>query len=59
MKRGNRYEDSQSDELFSPAYSTAISNDIISGQKEYYMSVGLNSNIKESDFETKSKMEMS
>ena len=43
----------ESDELFYPSYSTAISNDIISGEKEYYMSVGLNSNIKESDFARK------
>ena len=40
----------QSNELFYPSYTTAISNDIISGKTEYYMSVGLNSNIKESDF---------
>ena len=36
--------------MFYPSYSTAVSKDIISGQEEYYMSVGLNSNIKESDF---------
>ncbi len=40
----------KSEELFSPSYSTAISSDPISGQEEYYMTVGLNSNIKESDF---------
>lgn len=43
----------QSNELFSPSYSTAISKDPISGELEYYMTVGLNSNIKESDFERK------
>ena len=42
-----------SDDLFSPTYSTAISKDPISGNNEYYMTVGLNSNIKESDFKRK------
>ena len=40
-------------ELFYPTYSTAISKDPISNNNEYYLSVGLNSNIKESDFERK------
>lgn len=40
-------------DLFSPSYSTAISNDPFSNKEEYYMTVGLNSNIKESDFERK------
>lgn len=42
----------QTDEnqIFSPSYSTAISKDPVSKQDEYYMTVGLNSNIKESDF---------
>ena len=43
----------KSTELFSPSYSTAISKDPISGQLEYYMTVGLNSNIKQSDFQRK------
>ena len=43
----------KTDDLFSPAYSTAISKDPISGKNEYYMTVGLNSNIKESDFSRK------
>ncbi len=43
----------ESTELFSPAYSTAISKDPISDKNEYYMTVGLNSNIKESDFSRK------
>lgn len=43
----------ESDELFSPSYSMAISKDPISSEKEYYMTVGLNSNIKESDFKRK------
>ena len=43
----------ESTELFSPSYSTAISKDPISNNNEYYMTVGLNSNIKESDFKRK------
>ncbi len=39
------------EELFCPSYSYAISADPISQKKEYYLSVGLNSGIKESDFE--------
>ena len=41
------------EDLFYPAYSTAISKDPISGAPEYYLTVGLNSNIKESDFKRK------
>ena len=43
----------ESEELFSPSYSQAISKDPISQETEYYMTVGLNSNIKESDFQRK------
>ena len=43
----------ESEDLFSPSYSCAISQDPISYKKEYYMTVGLNSNIKESDFQRK------
>ena len=43
----------ESSELFSPSYSMAVSNDPISSKKEYYMTVGLNSNIKQSDFKRK------
>lgn len=39
--------------LFCPSYSTAVSKDPISGKEEYYMAVGLNSNLKESDFQRK------
>ena len=39
--------------LFCPSYSYAISNDPFSEEKEYYLSVGLNSGIKESDFQRK------
>lgn len=45
--------DESSNELFSPSYLQAISSDPLSGEKEYYMAVGLNSNIKESDFKRK------
>ena len=43
----------ESEDLFSPSYSIAVSKDPISNEKEYYMTVGLNSNIKESDFQRK------
>ena len=43
----------KSEHLFSPSYSCAISKDPISYRNEYYMTVGLNSNIKESDFKRK------
>ena len=43
----------ESKELFSPSYSTAISKDPLSGKNEVYMTVGLNSNIKQSDFTRK------
>lgn len=41
------------DKLFCPSYATAISKDPFSKEKEYYMTVGLNSNIKDSDFQRK------
>ena len=40
-------------DMFYPVYSTAISKDPVSKVPEYYMTVGLNSNIKESDFQRK------
>lgn len=40
-------------ELFCPAYSWAVSKDPLSGAEEYYLAVGLNSNIKEKDFKRK------
>lgn len=46
-------KNSESTELFSPTYSSAVSKDPISNNKEYYMTIGLNSNIKESDFTRK------
>ncbi len=39
--------------LFSPSYSYAVSRDPFSHQIDYYLSVGLNSGVKESDFERK------
>ena len=43
----------ESEHLFSPSYSCAISKDPISNMNEYYITFGLNSNIKESDFQRK------
>ena len=52
--RNNEKENlANNNEMFYPTYSTAISKDPISGELEYYMTVGLNSNIKESDFQRK------
>ena len=39
--------------LFCPSYSAAVSKDPFSGTPEYYLNVGLNSNIKQSDFKRK------
>lgn len=39
--------------LFCPSYTYAISKDPFSKEDEYYLSVGLNSNIKESEFKRK------
>ena len=41
------------DALFCPSYSYAASTDPFSGELQYYLSVGLNSGLKESDFERK------
>lgn len=40
-------------ELFCPSYSYAVSADPFSQNDEYYLSVGLNSDMKESDFQRK------
>ncbi|MBR2240916.1 MAG: VWA domain-containing protein [Clostridia bacterium] len=48
-----RSGNTNSEEMFYPTYSTAVSKDPISQKTEYYMTVGLNSNIKESDFQRK------
>ncbi|RLG14015.1 MAG: hypothetical protein DRN66_03050 [Candidatus Nanohalarchaeota archaeon] len=39
--------------LFCPSYTYAISKDPFSNKEEYYLSIGLNSGIKESDFKRK------
>jgi len=39
--------------LFCPSYSYAVTRDPFSGEEEYYLSVGLNSGMKESDFQRK------
>lgn len=41
------------DSLFCPSYSYAVTRDPFSGETEYYLSVGLNSGMKESDFQRK------
>ena len=41
------------DKLFCPSYSYAVSKDPLSYNEEYYLSVGLNSGMKQSDFERK------
>ncbi len=41
------------EKLFCPSYSTAISTDPFSEEEKYFLSVGLNSGIKESDFQRK------
>ncbi len=40
-------------ELFCPSYSTAVQKSLFLKQNEYYLSVGLNSNIKAKDFARK------
>jgi len=52
FETGNSGKENTED-LFYPSYSTAISKDPISDEEEYYLSVGLNSNIKQSDFKRK------
>ena len=41
------------DALFCPSYSYAVSADPFSGDREYYLSVGLNSGLKKADFSRK------
>jgi len=38
-------------QLFCPSYARAVSRDPLTGENAYYLSVGLNSNIKQSDFQ--------
>jgi Ca-activated chloride channel family protein len=46
-------ESEKCNELFCPAYSYAVTDDPFSGEPEYYLSVGLNSGMKENDFKRK------
>lgn len=46
-------ESTECKNLFCPAYTYAYSKDPISGEPEHYLSVGLNSNISEADFQRK------
>jgi len=39
--------------LFCPSYTYAVTRDPFSGEEEYYLAVGLNSGMKESDFQRK------
>jgi len=41
------------DKLFCPSYASAVTRDPLSGKPEYYLSVGLNSGLRERDFERK------
>lgn len=41
------------DHLFCPSYSYAVSTDPLSGQPNYYLAVGLNSGLRQSDFQRK------
>jgi len=41
------------EKLFCPSYSKAVSKDPFSGKNDYFLTVGLNSGIKESDFARK------
>ncbi len=43
----------ETDKLFSPSYSYAVTADPFSGETDYYLSVGLNSGMKERDFQRK------
>lgn len=46
-------QQSACEKLFCPSYATAVSSDPVSNQNEYFLSVGLNSGLKEADFERK------
>jgi Ca-activated chloride channel homolog len=45
--------DRQSDKLYYPSYNFAVTKDPFSGKTEYYLSVGLNSGMKQDEFERK------
>ena len=46
-------EDKPCDQLFCPSYTSALSRDPFSKQKEYFLSIGLNSGIEQQDFSRK------
>ncbi|RPI16861.1 MAG: VWA domain-containing protein [Ignavibacteriae bacterium] len=46
-------DESKCNEPFCPAYTCAVSKNPITQNEEYFLSVGLNSNIKQSDFKRK------
>ncbi len=46
-------QDEPCEGLFCPSYSYAVSKDPFTGEEIYYLAVGLNSGLKESDFERK------
>jgi len=46
-------QDDPCEGLFCPSYSYAVSRDPFTGEEIYYLAVGLNSGLKESDFERK------
>ncbi len=46
-------QDEPCEGLFCPSYSYAVSGDPFTGEEIYYLAVGLNSGLKESDFERK------
>jgi Ca-activated chloride channel homolog len=43
----------ETNKLFNPSYSFAVTRDPLSHQTEYYMAVGLNSGLRENDFQRK------
>jgi Ca-activated chloride channel family protein len=49
----DRGQEQECNQLFCPSYSTAISEHPLDGEKENYMTVGLNSNMDQNEFERK------
>ncbi|RUM65926.1 MAG: hypothetical protein DSZ05_05225 [Sulfurospirillum sp.] len=49
----DKKSDTKCETLFCPAYATAVQKNLYTDETEYYLSVGLNSNIKASDFARK------
>ena len=46
-------EEESCDQIFCPSYASALSKDPFSEQEEYFLSVGLNSGVKQEDFSRK------